>query len=154
MLNIFFKEDNLDIPEEKIIRDVEREFEKIKLTGSEIEKILLEKIEEARYESEIAFIDRFGFKLYTSELSTGCKAALCVLYNQDKIVDLIECGLNARDAIIAYIPAGNILIRDNGVTIQSVDVTNDISVKTNEFEFSSIRELNRYIFDERPFRFI
>ncbi len=63
------------------------------------------------------FKDRFGVALYLSELSTGCKAAICAVLLPEKIIDLQECGLNARDAIFNYCEDGKVLLHDFGVTI-------------------------------------
>lgn len=48
-------------------------------------------------------ISRFdGVALNTDRLSTGCKTALNVLYNPDKVFDIKECGDNALDVIFAF----------------------------------------------------
>ena len=133
-----------------IVRNVEEQFAKIKLTGSEIEKALISKIEQGTYNDEYSFIDRFGYKLYNTELSTGCKAALCVVNCPDMIIDLIECGLNARDIIIGLCKEGNVLIQENGVSI--VDYfEKPIDVKVDRFRITSVDRLNKYLFSERPF---
>ena len=48
-----------------------------------------------------------GSALNIDKLSTGCKTALNVLYNQDKVFDVRECGDNALDVIYS-LPYGNI----------------------------------------------
>ena len=48
-----------------------------------------------------------GMTLNIDKLSTGCKTALNVLYNPEKIFDIRECGDNALDVIYA-LPAGNV----------------------------------------------
>ncbi len=45
--------------------------------------------------------------LNIDKLSTGCKTALNILYNPDKIFDIRECGDNALDVIYA-LPDGNV----------------------------------------------
>lgn len=45
--------------------------------------------------------------LNIDKLSTGCKTALNILYNPDKIFDIRECGDNALNVIYA-LPEGNI----------------------------------------------
>ncbi|MBO5337675.1 MAG: hypothetical protein J6A94_11160 [Lachnospiraceae bacterium] len=133
-----------------IVRNVEEQFAKIKLTGSEIERKLISQIEQGTYNDEYSFIDRFGYKLYNTELSTGCKAALCVVRCPELIIDLIECGLNARDIIIGLCKDGNVLIQENGVTI--VDYFEQpIDVKIDKYRITSVDRLNKYIFSERPF---
>ncbi len=59
-------------------------------------------------------IDRFTIQskfdntgLNTDKLSTGCKTALNVLYNTDKVFDIKECGDNAID-VIYTLSDGNI----------------------------------------------
>lgn len=132
-----------------IVKDVEKEFMQLKIKGTEIEKKILMEIEQAQYNDSQSFIDRFGFKLHWTELSTGCKAALCVVNRPDKIIDLIECGNNARDIIVSICDAGNVLIKDTGITFKKH--TETICVKVDNYKISSIDRLNKYIFSERPF---
>lgn len=149
MLNIFLK-DNIETFNKEVVSDVEKEFSKIKLKGTEIDKELIEKIEQGKYENSTSFIDRFGYKLHYDDMSTGCKAALCVANSPEKIIDIIECGNNARDIIIALCKTGNILLEDNGQTI-STQYGDRIDVKLDGYRFTSIDRLNKYIADERPF---
>lgn len=147
MLTIFVD----TVENDKVIRDVEEQFAKIKLTGSKIERELINKIEKATYNDEYSYIDRFGYKLYNTELSTGCKVALCVVNCPELIIDLIECGVNARDIIIGLCKEGKVLIQENGVTI--VKYFNEpIDVKIDNYRITSVDRLNKYIFSERPFK--
>jgi hypothetical protein len=43
-----------------------------------------------------------GMALNVDKLSTGCKTALNILYNPDKIFDIFECGDNALDVIYRF----------------------------------------------------
>lgn len=152
MLTILFKDEEKKIDQNlKIIRDVEEAFKKTKLTGTKKEKALIELIDEGKYENSFSFIDRFGFKLYISELSTGCKCALVVQNNPDAVVDIRECGFNARNAIISVCRQGTILIENDGVSYNLLDGTHDIEVRVDNYVFSDIDRLNTYINDERPF---
>ena len=143
MLNILV-DGYFDRADKSIIVDVEKEFAKLQIRGTDIDKVLIEKIEKGQYNDSISYIDRFGYKLHLDDLSTGCKAALCVINIPDRVIDLLECGCNARDAIIKYCPDGSIIIRDNGLTISTVN-GNDISVMMNGREFTDIDTLNKYI---------
>ena len=49
-----------------------------------------------------------GTTLNIDKLSTGCKTALNIMYNPDKIFDIRECGDNALDVIYA-LPDGNVV---------------------------------------------
>lgn len=149
MLTIYFDGEPLD-GMKVIVMDVEEEFKKIKLAGTDLEMKLIEEIDNAKWNDSHSFIDRFGFKLYMSELSTGCKAALLVVNMPEAIINIRECGLNARDAIISLCPNGNVLVMDNGITF--IDLSeNDIQVKVDQYKFSTIDRLNDYIQNERPF---
>lgn len=137
---------------EDVIYDVEREFETFALCGSVEEGIFISKIEKGKYnpEDNLSFIDRFGFKLHKKQMSTGCKAALCVLRNPNKIVDLSECGLNARDMILSFCRDGAVFIKNYGITF--VDYANSsVNIKLDNYIFTSISRLNYYVFNERPF---
>ena len=151
MLNLYIKPDNGIISSKKeVVADVEKEFKQLKLSGTDVEKMLIEKIEKGTYIDSISFTDRFGYKLYLDNLSNGCKAALCVVNRPDKIIDLVECGHNARDIIISLLREGNVLIEDSSITFSSMYGQN-IDVRVDNYRFSSIDRLNKYVFDERPY---
>lgn len=149
MLNLFLKDTNIKSDKE-IVVDVEKEFSKLKIKGTALEQLIIEKIEKGKYNNETSYIDRFGYKLHYNDMSTGCKAALCVANMPNKVIDLAECGYNARDLIIVLCTDGNIIIEDNGLTI-STQYGNNIDVKLDNYRFTSITRLNKYICDERPF---
>ena len=113
MLQIFVNK--VDNKEYELINNVESAFLSVKLTGTELERKLIEEIEQGKYNDGESFIDRFGYKIRISELSTGCKAALCVLHFPNKVINLCECGVNARDIVINYCPSGRVLIVSDGI---------------------------------------
>ena len=84
------------------IWNVEGAFEGLNLTGSKEEKSIIQDIDKGEYLDNFYFIDRFGSKIQRCYLSTGCKAALVVLHNPDKLVNTVECGKNALGTIITY----------------------------------------------------
>lgn len=153
MLRVYL--DLEDIPDNvKVVRDVEKEFASLILKGTEKEKELVRIIEKGELLDSTAFIDRFGYKLYLSELSTGCKAALCVLNSADKVICLDECGLNARDAIILLCGVGAILFDNNSVTISNKYLKDSgVNVQIDKYVFTDIDRLNDYIFNVYPFDF-
>ena len=135
------------------INDVEKGFASVKLKCTDKEQELVSKIESGKLIDFTSFIDRFGYKLYLSELSTGCKASLCVLNYSDSVINLVECGLNARDTIISLCDVGAVLIDTNSATISNKYVKdNKISVQVDNYVFSDINRLNTYIFEEYPFK--
>lgn len=134
-----------------LVNDVEKQFAGIRLACTDKEKKVVKEIEKGILLDSYSYIDRFGYKLYTSELSTGCKAALCVLNFPDKIINLAECGLNARDCIVSFCDLGAVLIDSNTITFSGQYTDEKISVAVDEYVFISIDSLNKYIFNERPF---
>ncbi len=71
-------------------------------------KEIIAKIDQSEMLSPYAIASRFdGMKLNIDKLSTGCKTALNILYNPDKVFDIRECGDNALDVIYA-LPSGNV----------------------------------------------
>ena len=150
MLNIYFKgEDNEIIRKCAIIDDVENEVYVKGIPDNDTAKKLIQKIEKGKYLDNSSFIDRFGYKLYLDSMSTGCKAAMVVVANNDKIVDLKECGWNARDEIIKNCKDGNILIEDNGISYGFSNEEKDIpiDVKLDRYRFKNIYSLNWYVRD-------
>lgn len=130
--------------------DIESLFKQIRIKGTPEEKEVISKIEQGRYNDDSSFIDRFGYKLYLSELSTGCKAALCVLNKPDLQINLIECGINALDVILTTCKNGLIVMRDRGVTIKDYSEDGKIEVELDGYLFTTVKRLNYYLFDERP----
>ena len=66
-----------------------------------------------------------GTKLNIDKLSTGCKTALNIMYNPDKIFDISECGENALEVIYA-LEQGNVyceypMIAFNMTEVKAVD---------------------------------
>ena len=103
-----------------VIHDVEEAFTNIELQEDTCTKNIMKYVDCADYVDNIRFKDRFGNLLYLDDLSSGCKAALCVHYLQNNIIDLLECGLNARDAIIAYCDSGNVILHDWCVSLADI----------------------------------
>ena len=70
-----------------------------------------------------------GTKLNIDKLSTGCKTALNIMYNPDKIFDILECGENALEMIYA-LEQGNVycdypMIAFNMTEVRAIDVNGE-----------------------------
>lgn len=134
MLTIF---DTTPLDDTSVIRDVEEAFSSFELKGDTCTRNLMKYIDKADYVDSIRFSDRFGDLLYLDNLSSGCKAALCVHYLQDSIVDLAEGGLNVRDAVIAYCTEGNVLIHDWDVSLAEIpDLGTAASIQYNSVTYT------------------
>ena len=69
---------------------------------------IIDRIDSSVMTGQFTILSRFdGMTLNIDKLSTGCKTALNVLYNPQKVFDIRECGDNALDLIYA-LPEGNI----------------------------------------------
>jgi hypothetical protein len=132
------------IDEDKLVHDVELEFDKIGIVDSLEVRQHLEDIEHAKYNDINSFIDRFGFKLYSEYLSTGCKAAILVSSLPDKIIDTIECGPNAIVSIVMNCRKGSILVK--GLDLYSGFGDNpNAEIYCDGKTFHGMIEFNRYI---------
>ena len=69
---------------------------------------IVEKIDRSKMLNKYMIYSRFnGTALNIDKLSTGCKTALNIMYNPDKIFDICECGDNALDVIYS-LSQGNV----------------------------------------------
>ena len=84
-------------------------------------------------------------KLNIDKLSTGCKTALNIMYNPDKIFDISECGENALE-VIYTLEQGNVyceypMIAFNMTEVKAVDAD-------GEHLFTDYEELKEWWNDE------
>ena len=71
-------------------------------------KEIIARIDHSEMLSQYTIRSRFdGMTLNIDKLSTGCKTALNILFNSEKIFDIRECGDNALNVIFA-LPEGNV----------------------------------------------
>ena len=130
----------------EFITDAEKAFMLMRITQIELATRLIAEIDQARYVDETEFVDRFGRTLPISKLGTGCKTALVVAHNPDKVVDLLECGYNARDAIIRNIRDGKVSFSFNGISINYPGFDDfEIDVLIDGEHFTSLDALNLYL---------
>ena len=122
--------------------DVEALFKSISLVKNDFNIKVIEEIEQGTYNDEISFIDRFGFKLYLSNMSTGSKAAICVNTIQDKIINCVECGKNAINYIIDHCKSGFILVNRSQLLVEDCE---NIDVLLQGYHFTSANDLVTYL---------
>ena len=138
------------LSEDAPMMDVDVEFLKLSVADTPLVRTLLKEIERAEYCSPTSFIDRYGFKLPIDHLSTGCKTALLVALKPDLLVDLSECGDNARDAILMKCRDGHIKMHfplsmiAGGRDLYKEE--RDIDVAINGFRITNVYRLNDYFF--------
>lgn len=130
----------------EFITDAEEAFMLMRIKQIGLTSRLIAEIDQARYVDETEFVDRFGRTLPISKLSTGCKTALVVAHNPDKVVDILGCGYNARDAIIRNIRDGKVLFSYNDISIDYPGLEDfEIDVLIEEEHFTSLDALNLYL---------
>lgn len=149
MLTLYIDELPNDLRDMKYCKDVENLFSETELKCSADEIELIKNIDKGHLISSNSFIDRFGYKRNTKELSTGCKAGLCVITHKDKIIDLVECNWNARDYIISNIRNGYVFVMDTDAKFGDLSMNGNISIRLDNYHFTSIYRLNFYIHNER-----
>ena len=144
MLELYYRG---EVPSDcKVITDAEAAFLKIKVKPTELNIKLLQDIEQATYVSMTEFIDRFGRTLPIANLSTGCKTALVIANNPDIVVDLIECGHNARDSIIRNIRDGKVVFEFDDISIYYPGYNDfEIDVLYDGIHFTSLDDFNLYL---------
>lgn len=146
MLKLYLEELPNDVV---LIDDMEYLFSCISLFVDDVEKRLVMEIEHGELIDDVYFKDRFGISLYLSNLSTGCKSALCVYHNKNGVLNLDECGINAQTSILSNIRNGSVYIPYNDTLFFNEFSSDDIDVCLDNYRFTSLKRLNYYISDER-----
>jgi hypothetical protein len=145
MLNITFKD------KAKPSMDIDMEFKEIvgSISGSDTNKRLIQKIDKGTYIDEDSFMDRFGYKLRMSDLSTGCKAALLVA-NTSIMVDLQECGENAKSIIFNNCKSGNVMLWIDWpeIVTRQGKPEDEADIQCDGYRFRTISRYNYYMRNE------
>jgi hypothetical protein len=146
--------DDLGYINEKIEYNPEKTFSSIKLNelGTELDSKLLREIDQSSFAGNCEIKDRFGRNLTLSEISTGCKCAISVAHFPDKLIDTVECGINARDAIIRNIRNGKMLYYyDVTPNFYAKDMKIDVCVfnDNTKYRITSAKRLSYYLDCER-----
>ncbi len=69
---------------------------------------IIEQIDHSKMLNKYTISSRFNDTvLNIDKLSTGCKTALNIMYNTDKVFEICECGDNALDVVYS-LPCGNV----------------------------------------------
>ncbi len=69
---------------------------------------IIEEIDGSKMLNKYTISSKFNdTALNIDKLSTGCKTVLNIMYNQDKVFDICECGDNALDVVYS-LPQGNV----------------------------------------------
>lgn len=131
-------------------KDSEFEFRKLSVTGTDLDKQIIQCIEKGKYKNKSVFTDRFGADLYLDSMSTGCKTALLVANRHNETFNCLECGKNAITCMIKYCKEGNIVIvGDEIIENIELDDNDKIDVQMDNRHFSSGEQFNDYIELER-----
>ena len=133
-----------------IENDAEKLFSMTKLNGTHEERKLNEVIEKGSWNDDSSFIDRFGFKLPIDDLSTGCKAALAVLNHPEIVLDTIECGVNAVDAMFCLCKNGSIIADLEKVSFEdemASQIEGGVDICINGLRIYDINYFVRYVND-------
>ena len=146
-----------EIKSKEFILDVESEFNKTRIPYNGIIKRIVKDIDcgEVINDDGIIYdyIDRFGYKLPISDISTGAKALITTVINKDKVINFKEAGLNCRDWAILNLKEGYIYIRYPKVTVCSIeDREIDLTIDDTRYHFRSTERLNTYLRNKIQFK--
>lgn len=136
------------IPEDAIM-DAEKAFAMSSVRGDEIDRLLIKTIEKGEYLNPYEFIDRFGYKLSTLYMSTGCQAALAVHNRPDLVINCTEAGDDALSEIIKYCENGTIIVPNRLFVFCTVG-NDDIDVLYRGYRYTSFNRFASYMYDEWP----
>lgn len=107
---------------------------------------IIKQIDHSEMLDKYTISSRFnGTILNIDKLSTGCKTALNILYNSDKIFDICECGDNALDVIYS-LPVGNVYCSYPFISFEMDKV--NVCDKYGTREIASYEELKEWWSDE------
>ena len=152
MLHVYFSEKEAEEVGLEIIRDPAGLFDMKGINDTKEVRLILKEIEQAKYLNEQYFIARFGEKLPIEFLSTGTKVAITASAVHDKIIDLRECGINARDFIFKYIDNAHVLAYAPGYGICYEDEEDDKSKEflCNGHKLNGIIQFADYVYRDYP----
>ena len=103
---------------------------------------IIERIDRSKMLSKFTISSRFdGMTLNIDKLSTGCKTALNIMYNPDKVFDIRECGDNALDVIYS-LPRGNVYCDYPLISFEMEKVL--VHEKKGDREIDSYEELKEW----------
>lgn len=142
MLNILIGKENKP---DDLVRDADAYIHKVGISDTDINRYLLEKLEQASYLNISEFIDRYGYKLPLSCLSTGMKILLEVI-NSDKCIYGLELGQNAFELLIQS--ANGTIYFDNVDRFELPEYFNLEDVSVNGEVFNTILELENALWKE------
>lgn len=147
MLHVYNRMTFKDDGERRIIRDAENSFLKGVTALNQDQNDIIQFIDQAHVDNDGKLIDRFGYKIRMDDISTGCKAALLVEIYPNSIIDTLECGVNALEAILTFCKNGYVIMPplENSLKLKNADAI--ISVEYNGNIFNTAKELNDFIDD-------
>ena len=152
MLKVYIQGVDKVPSDKKIIVDTDFEFSQILNVPSDprLQKII-QAVDGAELKPNNKIVDRFGETLPVSCISSGSKAAVVILMNPDCIVDLKECGSNARDAILTYLNTGAIIMGDPVLSTKIAYKKNKIiDVWNDGYWFGTLSKFSEYVQDIKP----
>ena len=145
MLHVYF-EDPHTMP---VIRNVETAFGLNKFSFDETDRKIIRTVEQGELADDKTYLDRYGYHLPLSEMSTGSKAGVVVNHQTDCLVDLRGCGINAKSAIIVFCQSGHILMDYPGCGLIDYAEGKKIDVFLEDHRFVRMGDLMYYLSDGR-----
>lgn len=149
MLYVYLSEEEVEKSGLEVVRNPADLFELMGLKDTQESRDIIKNIEKGSYLSSSSFLTRFGEKIPITFMSTGTKVVLLTTMIHDKIIDLRECGINARDYIISHIDNAHVLMYAKSYGIAYEDDTQK-EFLCNGYHFESLAGLADYIYHDYP----
>ncbi len=132
-----------------VIQNVEATFALNRFSLDGTDRKIVQTVEKGELVDGKVFLDRFGYHLPLSELSTGSKAGIVTHHQTDCLVDLRGCGINAKSAILAFCQRGNILMKYPSCGVIDYADGTKIDVFLEDRHFVRMGDLMYYLSDGR-----
>ena len=135
----------------ELVNDVEAEFRSVGISVTDTSKKLVADIDGGELLDRSRFMSSVGVSTFTGFLSTGTKAGVLVEKSAEthKVINLIECGINAITAIIIHCHDGYATLFD---PLRALELDRDLPLDTpidviteDGARLRTVQEFNEYI---------
>ena len=149
MLYVYLSEEEVTNSGLEVIRNPADYLDIIGIKDTPVIRDILNSIENAKYLNNSHFLTRFDEKIPIEFISTGSKVAIVASLVSDKIIDLRECGINARDFILCNIDNAHVLMYSRGYGIgYEEDEIKEFSC--NGYIFKTVADFANYVYRDYP----
>lgn len=140
MINIYTGETNLP-KDKRFIQDPERCFPSVIITGTRVQREVIQLVDRGKFQDGKYFEDRFGSLMPVDFLCTSTKAIISLEAFPDYVINCTECSDNAL-RVISLIKDCNVFFRSD---IYCLPFIQDVPVMYNGKLWETIGQLNNWL---------